>query len=319
MSASSSTFPTREERVKELTDKLEQGLHDLFQSDRYLKYLDAMSKFHNYSFNNVLLIMMQNRHATHVASFTSWRKDFKRSVKHGEKGIKILAPYVESRPKRKEKIDPKTNLPILDENGDPVTEIVFEKCHDFKVAYVFDISQTEGQELPSIVTELTGTVRRYSELSEAVEKLSPVPVLYKDPPSPRARGCYSHLERCIYVLPGMSQVQTLKTLIHEVAHAKLHALPIEDGVITAKPEKSKSTREVEAESVAYVVCHHFGVDTSDYSLGYVAGWSKGRDLRELKSSLACIRNTASELIEGIERSCHELSITRARNKNIKER
>ena len=309
MSQSDTSLPSREERVKELTDKLEQGIYDLFRSDKYLEYLKAMSKFHNYSFNNVLLIKMQCPHATYVARFTSWKKDFKRSVRQGEKGIKILAPCVSSKPFEREKIDPKTNLPILDENGEPVKELVFEECHDFKVVTVFDISQTKGKELPTIVTELKGTVEQYKELSKVVTKLSPVPISYKELPIPNAKGCYSHLEHRIYVRPGMSQAQTFKTLIHEIAHAKLHTLP--------DVNKDKNTREVEAESVAYVVCQHFGVDTSDYSFGYVVGWSRDKKLRELRSSLACIRSTSSELIDGIERNCPNLFPKKQKNKGRK--
>ena len=172
---------------------------------------------------------------------------------------------------------------------------------------MFDVSQTEGRELPRLgVEELAGTVEQYRTLSAALEQLSPVPVRYESPPSSRAKGCYSHLEQCVYVRPGMSQVQTLKTLVHEIAHAKLHALPMEKGAVVSAPEKDRRTREVEAESVAYVVCRYIGADTADYSFGYVAGWSSGREMEELKTALECIRTTAAELIEGIERRCPEL-------------
>ncbi len=186
-------------------------------------------------------------------------------------------------------------------------ERVFTQYRTFKTATVFDVSQTEGRALPRLgAEELSGNVEQYQVLAAALEQLSPVPVRYEAPASPGAKGCYSHSEQRVYVRPGMSQVQTLKTLIHEIAHAKLHALPVENGSITGLPEKDRRTREVEAESVAYVVCQHFGVDTSDYSFGYVAGWSRGREMEELKASLECIRSTAAGLIDGIERRCPEL-------------
>ena len=181
------------------------------------------------------------------------------------------------------------------------------RCQRFKVVTVFDVSQTEGKELPAIcVGELTGEVERYDTLTAALLELSPVPVAYREMPG-QAKGCYDHLEQTVFLRPGMSQLQTLKTLIHEIAHAKLHALPIENRIVTGLPEKSRNTREVEAESIAYVVCQHFGIDTADYSFGYVAGWSKGKEMQELKASLECIRSTAAELIDGVESRCPVLA------------
>ena len=307
MRAAITDRPSQAERVKALTDRLEQGVKDLFESGRYAAYLNAMSKFHSYSANNLLLILLQCPHASQVAGYTTWKKDFGRNVKRGEKGIQILAPCPYKILTKRDKLDPNTNCPVLDANGEPVSEWVLMKRQSFKIVTVFDVSQTEGRELPRLgVEELTGTVAYYQALSGAIEDLSPVPIHYKAPVSPSAKGCYSHLAQCVYVRPGMSQVQTIKTLLHEVAHAKLHALPVENGVITELPEKNRRTREVEAESVAYVVCQHFGIDTSDYSFGYVAGWSRGRELEELRTSLECIRATAAELIDGIESRCPEL-------------
>ena len=247
MRAAAIDRPSRTERIKELTDRLEQGVKDLFESDRYAAYLSAMSKFHSYSANNLLLILLQCPHASQVAGYTTWKKDFGRNVKRGEKGIQILAPCPYKILTKRDKLDPNTNCPVLDANGEPVSEWVLMKRQSFKIVTVFDVSQTEGRELPRLgVEELTGTVAYYQALSGAIEDLSPVPVHYKAPASPSAKGCYSHLARCVYVRPGMSQVQTIKTLLHEVSHAKLHALPVENGAITGLPEKDRRTREVEA-------------------------------------------------------------------------
>lgn len=312
--------PSHAERVKALTDKLEQGVKDLFESDRFAAYLSTMSKFHQYSFNNILLIAMQYPGASRVAGFQSWKKDFGRTVKRGEKGIKIFAPCPYKTFVEQEKYDPDTQRPILDSKGNPVRETVLVKRQSFKVVMVFDVSQTEGKELPRLgVEELSGTVAQFQSLSNALEQLSPVPVRYEAPAFPNAKGSYSHLEQCVYVRPGMSQTQTLKTLIHEIAHAKLHALPVENGIVTSLPEKDRHTREVEAESVAYVVCQHFGVDTSDYSFGYVAGWSRGREMEELKASLECIRTAAADLIDGIESRCPELFPKPAKQEQQKKR
>ena len=307
MHVSPADSSSRAERIKELTDRLEQGVKDLFESDRFSTYLRVMSKFHPYSLNNVLLIFMQFPGATRVAGYHAWKKDFGRTVKRGEKGIKIFAPCPYQAFMERDKCDPDTRRPILDSDGKPVRETVLVQRQSFKIVTVFDVSQTEGRELPRLgVEELSGTVEQFQSLCNALEQLSPVPVRYEAPASPNAKGSYSHMEQCVYVRPGMSQTQTLKTLIHEIAHAKLHALPVENGAVTAPPEKDRQTREVEAESVAYVVCRHFGVDTSDYSFGYVAGWSRGRGMEELKASLECIRSTAAALIDGIESRCPEL-------------
>lgn len=287
-------FPTREERLKAATDRLEAGIGALFTSDRYATYLQAMSKFHRYSYGNVLMILLQCPHASQVAGFHTWKKEFGRTVKKGAKGIQILFPCTYT--KREEQ-----------ENTDPDSEQSGKKTvTGYKVGYVFDVSQTEGREMPSLNCELSGDVEQYEAVRAALEGLSPAPVRFAPLPG-ESKGSYSHVDRSITVRPGMSQVQTIKTLIHEIAHAKLHALPVENGIVSGLPEKDKSTREVEAESTAYVVCQHFGIDTSEYTFGYVAGWSRGRELTELKSSLSVIRATAAEIIGGIEAKCPELA------------
>ncbi len=299
-------YPTKTERLKVLTDKLESGVAELFESDRFAAYLNTMSKFHHYSFGNVLLIAMQFPGASQVAGFHTWKKKFGRTVKKGEKGIQILAPCTFTQRTEQDKIDPTTQRPGLDDNGQPLKETAAVQCRQFRIEYVFDVSQTEGRELPTLNHELSGDVTQYNAIHAALKELSPVPIVFEPLPG-TAKGCYSHMEQRIVIRPGMSQTQTLKTMIHEIAHAKLHSLPVKKSIVRDAPQKDRSTREVEAESVAYVVCQHFGIDTSDYSFGYVAGWSKGRELAELKSSLNCIRAAAAEIIGGIELKCPELA------------
>ena len=297
-----------EAQVRELTEKLETGVKKVFESDAYVAYLNAMSKFHHYSFGNVMLILMQCPDASVVAGFGKWKKEFGRTVKAGERGIQILAPMFRKKLVLRDKIDPQTMAPILGPDGEPEKEWVFVKRTDFRIVYVYDISQTEGKEFPSYgVDELTGDVPQYAEFLAAIEALSPVPIEFREPEA--SKGCYNLLEQKTYINEGMSQVQTLKTLIHETAHAKLHALPVENGKLIGRPDKDNHTREVEAESIAYVVCQHFGIDTADYSFGYVTGWSRDKSLPELKASLDCIGRTAAEMIEAIEAACPELSRT----------
>ena len=251
MRAAAIDRPSRTERIKELTDRLEQGVKDLFESDRYAAYLSAMSKFHSYSANNLLLILLQCPHATQVAGYNTWKNDFGRNVRKNESGIKIFAPCPYKTFVEQDKLDPNTKRPILDSGGAPVREIVLVKRQSFRLVTVFDVSQTEGKELPRLgVEELSGAVEHYQVLAEALEHASPVPIHYEPPANPNAKGCYSHLERRVYVRPGMSEAQTFKTMLHEVPHAKLHALPVANGVVTGLPEQARGTREIEAESVA---------------------------------------------------------------------
>lgn len=292
-------YPSREERLKAVMDQLEAGVSEVFQSGKYENYLCTMSKFHRYSFNNVLLIAMQRPGASRVAGYIDWKKKFDRQVKKGEKSIKILAPCAFSAMLETETLDPVTQQPVLDEHGNPKVECMPVGAKRFKVVSVYDISQTEGKELPMIATELTGSVERYGEIFARLEKISPFPIQFGNLPG-EAKGCCDYMGGRIIVQTGMSEAQTLKTSVHEVTHAKLHSQIQGDGFLGDTPPGTRQTREVEAESVAYVVCQHFGVDTSDYSFGYIADWSRGKELEELKSSLGRIRNAAAELIEGIE-------------------
>lgn len=294
------TGVTSDEKLRELTDKLEQGVREVFASGRYAEYLSAMSKFHSYSYGNVLLILMQNPAATHVAGFQTWKKEFGRNVKAKEHGIKILAPCPYRRFVEQEQRDRNGNL-ILGADGKPLKERTLVQFLKYRMVTVFDISQTEGRSLPSLgISELSGNVSRFEELETAITKISPVPVLYEAPPG-AAKGCFNPVTEEILIRPGMSQTQTVKTMLHEISHATLHRH--KNGEM---PSKGRHTREVEAESVAYVVCQHFGIDTSEYSFGYVAGWSSDKELDELKASLDTIRTCAADLIDAIEARCPSL-------------
>ena len=293
------------EKLKEITDRLEQGITELFDSERYKEYLRVMSKFHNYSFNNTLLIAMQKPDASLVAGFSAWKNNFERNVMKGQKGIKIIAPSPFKVKQEMQKIDPHTQKPVIGKDGKPVTEEKEITIPAYKVVTVFDVSQTEGTELPDIaVDELTGDVDRYKDFFAALEKTSPVPIAFEKIEG-GSHGYYHLADKRIALNEGMSELQTLKTAIHEIAHAKLHDIDLnapKDG----QPRVDRNTREVEAESVAYTVCQHYGLDTSDYSFGYVAGWSSGRELSELKSSLETIRSAAAEIINSIDENLAEL-------------
>lgn len=283
------------ERLSELTDRLENGIRELYASGRYAEYLAAMSKFHHYSFGNALLILFQCPTATHVAGYNTW-KQLGRQVRKGETGIQILAPCGFRATQEREKTDPQTGQPLYGPDGNPLTEKVQMSPNRFKVAYVFDLSQTEGRELPNIgVSELSGKVTDFADIYDRLTALSPLPV-EQEPFPGEAKGYTSFTEQRIVVRPGMSEVQTIKTLVHEIAHAKLH----DPSQIMPEERRQRREKEVEAESVAYVVCQHFGIETSDYSFGYVAGWSEGRELAELKASLDRIHSTAGEIIHAIQ-------------------
>ena len=295
------------EKLKEITDRLEQGITELFDSERYREYLRVMSKFHNYSFNNTLLIAMQKPDASLVAGFSAWKNNFGRNVIKGQKGIKIIAPSPYKVKQEMKKIDPHTQQPIIGKDGKPVTEEKEITIPAYKIVSVFDVSQTEGKELPDIaVDELTGDVERYRDFFAALEKTSPVPIGFEQIPG-SSHGYYHLEDKRIAIQEGMSELQTLKTAIHEIAHAKLHDIDLNAPENEQQPRVDRRTREVEAESVAYTVCQHYGLDTSDYSFGYVAGWSSGRELSELKSSLETIRSAAAEIINSIDETLAELS------------
>ena len=291
------------DRMKEITDKLETGIMDLFESDRFQAYLDTMARFHNYSFNNTILIAMQGGQL--VAGYNKWRDEFHRNVKKGEKGIKIFAPAPYKVKKEVPKLD-EQGQPVRDKDGNTVTEQKEIQVPAFKIVSVFDVSQTEGEPLPSLgVEELTGDVERYQDFFKALEQTSPVPMAFEDIPG-GSHGYYHLTEKRIAIQENMSELQTLKTAIHEIAHAKLHAIDPEAPAAEQQNRPDSRTREVQAESVAYTVCQHYGLDTSDYSFGYVAGWSSGKDLKELKASLETIRATAHELITTIDGHLAEL-------------
>ena len=302
------------DKLKEITDRLEQGIAELFESERYKEYLRVMSKFHNYSFNNTLLIAMQKPDASLVAGFSSWKNNFGRNVMKGEKGIKIIAPSPFTVKQEVEKTDPQTGKPVIGKGGKPVTEEKEIKVPAYKVVSVFDVSQTEGRELPDIaVDELTGDVDRFKDFFSALEQASPVPIGFEKIEG-GAHGYYHLEEKRIAIDEGMSDLQTLKTAIHEIAHAKLHDIDLNAPKEEQKPRVDRRTREVEAESVAYTVCQHYGLDTSDYSFGYVAGWSSGKELAELRGSLETIRSTAAEMINAIDGHFAELQKAQEKEK-----
>ena len=292
------------DKLKEITDKLENGIKGIFESEQYKKCLDTFSKFHNYSFNNCVLIAMQNPTATHVAGFNAWQADFKRQVQKGEKGIKIIAPAPFTAKKEVDKLDAK-GQPIVGKDGKTVKETQEVTVPSFKVATVFDVSQTDGEPLPQLgVSELIGSVDQYKDFFAAVEKISPVPVGFEEITG-GAKGYFSQEEKRIAINEGMGELQNLKTLIHEIAHARIH--DIDRNAPKDEKRADRNTREVEAESIAYTVCQHYGLDTSDYSFGYVAGWSNGKDLEILKSSLDTIRKDAGAIIGEIDKHFAELT------------
>ena len=295
------------EKLKEITDRLEQGITELFDSERYKEYLQVMSKFHNYSFNNTLLIAMQKPDASLIAGFNAWKNNFGRNVMRGEKGIRILAPSPYKIRQEVEKKDPQTGKTVIGKDGKPVTETKEIQIPAYKVVAVFDVSQTEGRELPSLsANELTGDVEKYEDFFVALEKTSPVPMGFEKIEG-SAHGYYHLEEKRIAIDEGMSELQNLKTAIHEIAHAKLHDIDLNAPQEEQGDRPDRRTREVQAESIAYTVCQHYGLDTSDYSFGYVAGWSSGRELAELKMSLETIRATAAEIINSIDGHFAELT------------
>lgn len=303
-------------QLKEITDKLEQGVQDVFQSDSYKELLNVMARMPHYSINNQILIAMQTSgQATMCQSFTGW-KQVGRYVKAGEKGIKIFAPAPYTIQKEMDKLDAQ-GKPVLDSDGEPVKETQEVTVNAFKVVNTFDISQTDGKEIPTIgVDELSGDVDRFSALMAALTEVCPVPIAFEDIPGD-AKGYYSQTEKRIAIQEGMSEVQTVKTVLHEMAHQKLHAKE----VVAKSDDKSRRSKEVEAESVAFVVCQHYGIDTSDYSFGYVAGWSAGKETPELKTSLQTIRDAASQMISAIDDKLEEHSKAKetTKKKSVKEK
>ena len=297
----------RADQLKEITERLEQGVKDIFTSEKYTKYLLTMSKFHNYSFNNTLLIAMQRPDATLVAGYNAWKNKFNRYVKKGEKGIQIIAPAPVKEREEREKIDKDTGLTVLNESGEPEIEVVERVIPRFRVTTVFDYAQTDGEPLPTLeVNELTARVKDYTLLKEAIEQVSPVPIRFGEIEG-NAKGYYSHVDKEICVRADMGESQTIKTMIHEVAHAMLHD---SDQMKQRGEEKDQLTKETEAESIAFTVCSALGIDTSDYSFPYVASWASGKELKELKDSMDTIRLTAADFLEKLETAVAERSVER---------
>lgn len=284
----------RNQRMKEITERLEQGVKEIFTSEMYMEYLKTMSQFHSYSFNNTLLIHLQKPDASLVAGYQAWQKKFHRQVKRGEKGIQIIAPAPIREKEEVEKIDPATLEPVLKPDGTPEMEEVVYTIPRFRITTVFDVSQTEGEPLPELATpELMGSVENYEIFMQAIRDISPAPIRFDEIES-GAKGFYSSIDKEIVIQNGMSESQTMKTGVHEVTHAKLHDRDIMEEM---DEKKDQLTREVEAESVAYTVCQYFGLDTSEYSFPYIAGWSSDRDMKELRSSMDTIRRVSGEFID----------------------
>lgn len=289
-------------QLDEVLEELKQGIEDLYESERYKNYLTVLSRFHSYSANNCLLIAMQKPDATYVAGYTAWKKNFGRQVRKGEKAIKILAPAPYKVRQKREKIDLADGKPILKGDGTPVTEEYEVIVPAYKIANCFDISQTEGRELPSLVHILNGSVEDYSLLFDALQRVSPVPISFENIES-STNGYYHLGKKHIVIRTGMGQQQNIKTLIHEISHAKLHDWNDDEGMDKLV---DRGTAEVQAESVAYVVAQHYGIDTSEYSFGYIAGWSKSKQLDELRESLQTIRSCSGELIDQIDKVLLEI-------------
>lgn len=303
----------REQQMYEITKQLEKGVKALFTSERYTEYLKTMSKFYNYSFNNTVLIALQRPEATLVAGYSAWQKNFHRQVKKGEKGIQIIAPSQRKEKELVEKFDPETNEPILGPDGQPETEVVEHVVSDFRVVRVFDISQTYGEPLPELaIPDLTGQVQNFPLFLQAVKDLSPVPIRFGETEG-EAKGYYSNKKKEIVVKEDMSESQTIKTLIHEIAHAKLHDREVLE---QTGEEKDQRTKEIEAESIAYTVCQYFGLDTSDYSFPYIAGWSDNLKMWELRTFMDAIRRTAGEFIKELEEKMKELETDRSERDDI---
>ena len=302
---------TNKDRMREIVDSIENGIKEMFESDKYRQYLSTMSRFHRYSVNNTMLIYMQRPDATHVAGFNKWRDQFGRNVLKGEKGIRIIAPTPYKKKVEEIKTDPETNAPVLDADGKAIIEEKEIRIPMFKVVSVFDVSQTAGKPLPQLAADLSGNVQQYEVFMEALRRASPVPIEIK-PVARDTDGFFSAKAQSITIRAGMSEVQTVCAAVHEIAHAKLHdyehmtELANDGETILVPGEKSRNTEEVEAESISYAVCQYYGIETSENSFGYIATWSQGKELKELRASLETINKTASELITDIDRHFAEI-------------
>ena len=299
-------YDSKDKALDEITARLEEGIKEIFSSGKYADYLKVMSRFHRYSLNNTLLIAMQNPEASLVAGYHAWQKKFERHVCKGEQAIRIIAPAPERRLVQKEKLDPVSQQPILDKDGQPIMEETEINVPRFKVVPVFDVSQTEGKELPSLSKALDKPVQAYELLFNALKNASPVPIAFENMKATKD-GYYHLKDKRIALRKGMSESQTLASAVHEIAHAKLHDRdPQARGAQAGEKGKDPRTQEVEAESIAYAVCQYYGIETGENSFGYVAGWSGDKELSELKASLKTIRDTASDLIDSIDAKMLEL-------------
>lgn len=300
------TNEQRQQQVQDLTQQLEEGVKSVFESEKYAQYLKVMSHFTHYSVNNTILIAMQTGgQASMVAGYTAWQKNFGRQVNRGEKAIKIFAPMTYKRKKEVDMIDQETGQPLRNPDGSVRKEIIEVTVPSFRVTNVFDISQTSGPPLPTLVDELEGNVERYQDFVQAIRNISPVPVRFEEMEG--KDGYYHQVEKRIAINEDMSETQTMAAMIHELAHAKIHALDPNNLKESAKARgKDQRTMEVEAESIAAVVSSYFGIDTSANSWGYVASWSRNKELPELTASLQVIKDTAGEIITGISEEMEEM-------------
>lgn len=303
---------SNKDRLKEITDGIEQGIQELFTSEKYMQYLRTMSRFHKYSVNNTMLIYMQRPDATLVAGFNKWRDQFGRNVMKGEKSIKIIAPTPFKKMIEQDKVDPQTKKPVLNPDGTVATEEVEIRIPLYKVVSVFDVAQTDGKPLPTLSENLSGDVRQYEIFMEALRRSAPVPIVFEKI-APDTDGYFSEDDQRIAIREGMSEVQPVSATVHEIAHSKLHnreleRLAAEAMDIKKDPPKPKDrhTEEVEAESVSYAVCAYYGIQTGENSFGYIASWSKDKELSELRASLETINKTSSGLISDIDRNFAEI-------------
>ena len=292
------------DRVREITEKLEAGIRGLFDSENYKSWLRTMSRFHSYSVNNTILIHLQKPDATLVAGYLSWERNFGRQVNKGEQAIRILAPAPYKKKIETDRLDPATGATVLNADGTSAKDIREIVVPNYKVVSIFDVSQTEGKELPTLgVNELDGSVKGYSDFIEALKQTCPVPIGFESIKG-GAKGYFHTVENRIAIQEGMSEAQTVKTLIHEMAHQKMHS--VHPGGSEPEDNLTRGRKEIEAESVAFIISCHYGIDTSDYSFGYIAGWSDGKDNKEFKESLSRIQKAADEMITDIDGHLEEL-------------
>ncbi|MEY8284618.1 YodL domain-containing protein [Lachnospiraceae bacterium 50-23] len=298
--------PTNRERLREITEGIEQNIKELFESEKYMRYLSVMSRFHRYSVNNTMLIYMQKPDATLVAGYNKWKNQFERHVKKGERGITIIAPTPYKKKIEEQKLDPDTHAPMLDANGKVVMEEKEVEIPLFRPVKVFDVSQTDGKPLPSLAADLFGNVQHFEAFMEALKRSAPVPIAFEEM-SADTDGYFSSSQQRIAIRQGMSEVQTVSAAVHEIAHSKLHNYQKEQetaagtDAMTAPKPKDRHTEEVEAESISYAVCQYYGIQTGENSFGYIANWSQGKELKELRASLETINKTAGVLIADIDR------------------